>query len=119
MDAYVSRGGNFIDTADQYASGADQEWLGKFAAAERESLVLATKYSMLRRPADLNSGGNHRKSMVSSVESSPRRLRTDHQDLLHLHMWDRLMPVDEILHMMDDLVRAGKVLYRGISNPPA
>ncbi|WP_433759608.1 aldo/keto reductase [Nocardia sp. CA-135398] len=119
FDAYVSRGGNFIDTANQYASGTAEEWLGEFAAPDRESLVLATKYTMLRRPADPNSGGNHRKSMVASVESSLRRLRTDYLDLLYLHMWDGLTPTDEILRAMDDLVRAGKVLYLGVSNTPA
>ncbi|MBF5000662.1 aldo/keto reductase [Nocardia sp. BSTN01] len=118
FDAYVSRGGNFIDTANQYAGGTAEEWLGEFAATDRESLVLATKYTMLRRPGDPNSGGNHRKSMVASVESSLRRLRTDYLDLLYLHMWDGLTPVDEILRAMDDLVRAGKVLYLGISNTP-
>lgn len=119
FDAYVSRGGNFIDTANQYTGGTAEEWLGEFAATDRESLVLATKYSMLRRPADPNSGGNHRKSMLASVESSLRRLRTDHLDLLYLHMWDALTPAEEILRAMDDLVRAGKVLYLGISNTPA
>ncbi|MGF6888665.1 aryl-alcohol dehydrogenase-like predicted oxidoreductase [Nocardia sp. GAS34] len=119
FDAYVSRGGNFIDTANQYTGGTAEKWLGEFAAADREYLVLATKYSLLRRPADPNSGGNHRKSMVASVESSLLRLGTDHLDLLYLHMWDGSTPVDEILRAMNDLVRAGKVLYLGISNTPA
>src|SRR5262249_23689090 len=65
------------------------------------------------------SGGNHRKSMVRSVEDSLRRLGTDYIDLLYLHAWDNTTPVEEILRAMDDLVRSGKVLYVGISDTPA
>lgn len=119
FDTYVGRGGNFIDTANQYTNGTAEEWLGEFVAADRDSLVLATKYSAIRRLTDPNSGGNHRKSMVASVEASLRRLRTDYLDLLYLHLWDGLTPIDEIVRAMDDLVRAGKVLYLGISDTPA
>ncbi|WP_040834201.1 aldo/keto reductase [Nocardia brevicatena] len=119
FDTYVERGGNFIDTASQYTDGSSEKLLGEFTAANRESLVLATKYTMLRRPGDPNSGGNHRKSMFASVEASLRRLNTDYIDLLYLHAWDFLTPVEEILRGMDDLVRAGKVLYVGISDAPA
>jgi aryl-alcohol dehydrogenase-like predicted oxidoreductase len=68
---------------------------------------------------DPNSGGNHRKSTVGSVEASLRRLNTDYIDLLYLHAWDGTTPVEEVLRAMDDLVRAGKVLYVGISDTPA
>ncbi|MGV9615283.1 aldo/keto reductase [Nocardia xishanensis] len=119
FDTYVDRGGNFIDTASQYTDGTSEQLLGEFTADNRESLVLATKYTMLRRPGDPNSGGNHRKSMFASVEASLRRLNTDYIDLLYLHAWDFLTPVDEILRGMDDLVRSGKVLYVGISDAPA
>ncbi|RDI52699.1 aldo/keto reductase [Nocardia mexicana] len=119
FDAYVTRGGNFFDTANRYTAGTSEEWLGEFAAPIRESLVLATKYTGTQRLTDPNSGGNHRKSLVASVESSLRRLRTDYLDLLYVHMWDGLTPVEEILRGLDDLVRAGKVLYVGISNTPA
>ncbi|NEW28110.1 aldo/keto reductase [Nocardia cyriacigeorgica] len=119
FDTYTDRGGNFIDTASQYTDGSSEQLLGEFTAANRESLVLATKYTMLRRAGDPNSGGNHRKSMFASVEASLRRLNTDYIDLLYLHAWDFLTPVEEILRAMDDLVRAGKVLYVGISDAPA
>ncbi|MEU2254205.1 aldo/keto reductase [Nocardia xishanensis] len=119
FDTYVDRGGNFIDTASQYTDGTSEQLLGEFTADNRESLVLATKYTMLRRPGDPNSGGNHRKSMFASVEASLRRLNTDYIDLLYLHAWDFLTPVEEILRGMDDLVRSGKVLYVGISDAPA
>lgn len=81
--------------------------------------MLATKYTLSSQADDPNSGGNHRKSMVRSVERSLDRLKTDYLDLLYLHAWDATTPVEEILRAMDDLVRAGKVLYLGISDTPA
>jgi aryl-alcohol dehydrogenase-like predicted oxidoreductase len=119
FDAYVDRGGNFIDTANQYTNGTSERFIGAFAAKRREQLVIATKYTLTTRPGDPNSGGNHRKSMVRSVEDSLRRLQTDYIDLLYLHAWDFTTPVEEILRAMDDLVRAGKVLYVAISDAPA
>jgi aryl-alcohol dehydrogenase-like predicted oxidoreductase len=119
FDAYVDRGGNFIDTANQYTNGTSERLVGAFAGEKRERLVIATKYTITARPDDPNAGGNHRKSMVRSVERSLERLRTDHIDLLYLHAWDFTTPVEEVLRAMDDLVRAGKVLYLGISDTPA
>jgi aryl-alcohol dehydrogenase-like predicted oxidoreductase len=119
FDAYVDRGGNFIDSACNYTNGTAEQLVGEFAADKRERLTIATKYSATTRPEDPNSGGNHRKSMVRSVEDSLTRLQTDYIDLLYLHIWDGTTPVDEVLRAMDDLVRAGKVLYVGICNTPA
>ncbi|WP_340688129.1 aldo/keto reductase [Amycolatopsis coloradensis] len=119
FDTYVERGGNFIDTASTYTSGSSERLLGEFARSNRESLVLATKYTTLRRPGDPNSGGGQRKSLFASVEASLRRLNTDYLDLLYLHLWDFTTPVEEILRGMDDLVRQGKLLYVAISNAPA
>ncbi|MEU4895170.1 aldo/keto reductase [Streptomyces sp. NPDC044780] len=119
FDLYVERGGNFIDTANTYTQGSSERLLGAFARDQRESLVLATKYTTLRRPGDPNSGGGHRKSLFASVEASLRQLGTDYIDLLYLHVWDFTTPVEEILRGMDDLVRQGKVLYVAICNTPA
>jgi aryl-alcohol dehydrogenase-like predicted oxidoreductase len=119
FEAYVDRGGNFVDTANGYANGASEEMVGEFAQSRREELVIATKYSMPMRSGDPNSGGNSRKSMIRSVEGSLTRLRTDYIDLLYLHIWDGNTPVEEVLRAMDDLVSAGKVLYVGISDIPA
>ena len=119
FDSYVDRGGNFVDTANQYTNGTAERLVGEFAADRRDNLVIATKYTVSERPGDPNSGGNHRKSMVRSVEASLRRLNTDYIDLLYLHAWDFTTPVEEIMRAMDDLVRAGKVLYVGISDTPA
>ena len=119
FDAYVDLGGNFIDTAGYYAQGRSEELTGKFAATKRERLVLSTKYSLPTGKGDPNAAGNSRKSMVRSVEESLKRLRTDHIDLLFLHVWDDTTPADEILRAFDDLVRQGKILYIGISDTPA
>ncbi|KFU80383.1 Predicted oxidoreductase [Amycolatopsis lurida] len=119
FDTYLERGGNFIDTANTYTNGSSERLLGQFARDNRESLVLATKYTTLRRPGDPNSGGGQRKSLFASVEASLRRLNTDYLDLLYLHLWDFTTPVEEILRGMDDLVRQGKILYVAISNAPA
>ncbi|MFF3976119.1 aldo/keto reductase [Streptomyces sp. NPDC001828] len=119
FDLYVERGGNFIDTAVTYTDGSSERLLGEFTRDNRESLVLATKYTTLRRPGDPNSGGSHRKNLFASVETSLRQLNTDYIDLLYLHVWDFTTPVEEILRGMDDLVRQGKVLYVAISNAPA
>jgi aryl-alcohol dehydrogenase-like predicted oxidoreductase len=119
FDTYVERGGNFVDTAATYTDGSSERLLGEFARDHRESLVLATKYTTLRRPGDPNSGGPHRKSLFASVEASLRQLNTDYLDLLYLHVWDFTTPVEEILRGLDDLVRDGKVLYVAMSNVPA
>ncbi|WP_413115222.1 aldo/keto reductase [Streptomyces sp. CY1] len=119
FDRYVERGGNFIDTANTYSNGSSERMLGEFTRDNRESLVLATKYTTLRRPGDPNSAGSHRKSLFTSVEASLRQLNTDYIDLLYLHVWDFTTPVEEILRGMDDLVRQGKILYVAICNAPA
>ena len=71
------------------------------------------------RRDDPNGGGNSRKSMVQTLEGSLRRLGTDYVDLLWLHMWDGMTPVEEVVRALDDLVSAGKVLYVGFSDTPA
>jgi aryl-alcohol dehydrogenase-like predicted oxidoreductase len=119
FDFYIDAGGNFIDTANVYTNGTAERFIGKFAADKRDRLVISTKYSLTVGTRDPNSCGNHRKSMVHAVEASLGRLLTDYIDVLYLHAWDGTTPVEEILRAMDDLVRAGKVLYLGISDTPA
>jgi aryl-alcohol dehydrogenase-like predicted oxidoreductase len=119
FDTYVDKGGNFIDTANVYTDGTAEKFIGIFAKGKRDRLVIATKYTLTMRTQDPNSCGNHRKSMVRSVETSLARMCTDYIDLLYLHAWDATTPVEEILRALDDLVRAGKVLYVGISDTVA
>lgn len=119
FDAFVERGGNFIDTANKYSDGESEQITGEFIGNERDRFVVATKFSLAMRPGDPNSGGNHRKSIVQSLEASLRRLKTEYIDLYWLHQWDFTTPIDEVMRTLDDQVRAGKVLYVGISDAPA
>lgn len=112
-------GGNFIDTANIYTNGTSEEFLGEFIASERDGIVLATKYTNGLGDGNPNGSGNQRKSMVQSVEGSLKRLSTDYIDVLWLHTWDFMTPAEEVMRAFDDLVRAGKVLYIGISDAPA
>ena len=119
FDTFAEAGGNFIDTANNYTNGTSEKLVGEFIASDRDRFVVATKYTLSERPEDPNFGGNHRKNMFRSIEGSLKRLGTDHVDLLWLHMWDGVTPVEEVMRALDDLVRAGKVLYIGISDTPA
>ena len=119
FEAYASAGGNFIDTANRYTDGTAETYLGEFIAADRDHFILSTKYSLFDRKDDPNFSGNHRKNMIRSLEGSLTRLRTDFIDIFWLHAWDFMTPVEEIMRGLDDLVKAGKVLYLGISDTPA
>ncbi|MFJ9450251.1 aldo/keto reductase [Herbaspirillum sp. NPDC101397] len=119
FDAYVDRGGNFIDTSVNYTNGASERILGSFVKGKRDQLVIGTKFTMARDLANINSGGNHRFNLVRSVETSLRQLNTDRIDLMYVHAWDFTTRPDEVMRALDDLVRAGKILYLGICNTPA
>ena len=119
FERYAEAGGNFIDTANFYAGGHSEEILGGLLEGRRDQFVVATKYAMQMRPGDVNSAGNHRKNLVQSLDASLRRLRTDRIDLLWVHLRDTLTPVAEVMRALDDQVRAGKVLYVGVSDWPA
>ena len=119
FNLYAERGGNFLDTANFYASGRSERVIAKLVKDRRHRFAIATKYTLTMQPGDPNASGNHRKNMLRSVEDSLKRLETDYIDLLYLHMWDSRTPVEEILRAFDDLVRAGKVLYVGLSDIPA
>jgi len=119
FDHYVERGGNFLDTAVNYAGGASEEVVGDLVAGDRDRFVIATKYTAPLRRGDPNSGGNHAKSLRQALETSLRRLRTDYIDLYWVHAWDQTTPLEELVDVLDTAVRAGKVLHIGISNTPA
>jgi aryl-alcohol dehydrogenase-like predicted oxidoreductase len=119
FDRFVEIGGNFIDTANRYTEGTSEKYVGEFISSDRDRFVLATKYTLISNPDDPNASGNHRKNMMRSVEDSLKRLNTDYIDLLWLHAWDFMTPVEEVMRGLDDLVRAGKVHYIGISDTPA
>ena len=120
LDAYLDVGGNFIDTADVYQFGQSEQILGDLLQGIRHEVVLATKFS---DGASLDTNqlhkGNSRKAMLYSVEQSLRRLKTDYIDLYWVHHPDNVTPSEEILRGLEDLARAGKILYAGLSNFPA
>ena len=119
FNAYVDAGGNFIDTANKYTEGTSEKYIGEFIAGDRDRFVLATKYTSNTKRGDPNAGGNQRKNMMQSLEASLKRLNTDYIDLYWVHAWDPLTPIEETMRSLDDMVRAGKVLYIGISDAPA
>ncbi|SNY44925.1 aldo/keto reductase [Paractinoplanes atraurantiacus] len=119
LDTYAEAGGNTIDTAVNYRDGASEEILGKLLAGRRERFVLGSKYTVSRDRRDPNAGGNARKNLRASLETSLQRLGTDYLDLYWVHMWDRATPIEETMRALDDAVRAGKILYVGISDAPA
>jgi aryl-alcohol dehydrogenase-like predicted oxidoreductase len=119
VDAYAEVGGNVIDTAVNYRDGASEQIIGEVLAGRRDRFVLCTKYGVSRDRADPNAAGAHRKNLRLSLETSLRRLRTDHIDVWYLHLWDQLTPVEETMRALDDAVTSGKVLYLGLSDTPA
>jgi aryl-alcohol dehydrogenase-like predicted oxidoreductase len=119
FDAYVAAGGNFIDTANRYTEGTSERIVGECIASDRGRFVVATKYTLFERPGDPNAAGNHRKNLVQTLEASLKRLGTDYVDLLWIHAWDGLTPLDEVMRALDDQVRLGKVLHVGFSDAPA
>jgi aryl-alcohol dehydrogenase-like predicted oxidoreductase len=127
LDAYMEAGGNFIDTADIYArwvpgnkGGESETALGLWMAARknRHAVIVATKLGGPMGPGP-NDAGLSRLHMVSAVEASLQRLKTDYIDLYQAHWDDRDTPLEETLRGFDDLVRQGKVRYIGASNYPA
>jgi aryl-alcohol dehydrogenase-like predicted oxidoreductase len=120
MDAYAAAGGNFLDTANMYKLGTSEKIIGEYLSKhDRDFFVVATKYTLKDNLTNPNASGNNRKNMMRSVEESLTRLKTDFIDLLYLHIWDDITPIDEVLRGMDDLVRQGKVNYIAISDTPA
>jgi aryl-alcohol dehydrogenase-like predicted oxidoreductase len=105
-----------------YGAERDQakKWVGEFIAADRDYFVLATKYTLGTTATDgISRTGNSRKNMIRSVEASLKRLKTDRIDLYWAHFADDMTPIEEIIRAFDDLVRAGKIHYAGLSNFPA
>jgi 1-deoxyxylulose-5-phosphate synthase len=108
---------NFFDTADMYSTGASEEIVGNALKdfAKRDDVVLATKVfnPMGEGP---NDGGLSRKHIMSAIDASLKRLKTDYVDLYQIHRWDYNTPVEETMEALNDIVRAGKALYIGASS---
>jgi aryl-alcohol dehydrogenase-like predicted oxidoreductase len=120
LDAYANAGGNFLDTANVYKLGTSEKIIGEYLTNhDRDQFVVATKYTLKDNQTNPNASGNNRKNMMRSVEESLKRLQTDFIDVLYLHIWDNITPIDEVLRGLDDLIRQGKVNYAAISDTPA
>lgn len=122
FDAFAEAGGNFLDTSNRYQEGQSEQLVGEFIAGQRDHFVVGSKYTLYdlyTKLDDPNGSGSHRKNLRRSVENSLKRLKTDYIDLLYVHIWDPLTPTEEIMRGLDDVIRAGKVLYIGCSNLPS
>ncbi|MFD1500803.1 aldo/keto reductase [Streptosporangium lutulentum] len=119
LDLYGEAGGNLIDTANFYSGGRSETILGELLTGCRDRFVVASKYTVSRDGGDPNAAGSHRKNLTLSLEASLRRLGTDYLDLYWVNLWDRHTPIEETMRALDDAVRAGKILYVGMSDAPA
>ncbi len=117
IDRAIEAGINFLDTANVYSRGRSEEVVGRALKrnGRRGQIVLATKVHGTMNDEDPNAGGNHRRHIIEQCEASLMRLQTDYVDLYQIHRPDSLIPIDETLGALDDLVRAGKVRYTGTS----
>ncbi|MEU9607341.1 aldo/keto reductase [Streptomyces sp. NPDC048057] len=115
VDICIEAGVTMFDTADVYSQGASEEVLGEAIRGRRDRVIVSTKAGlpMGDGPGD---AGTSRARLITAVDDALRRLGTDHIDLFQLHAFDAGTPVEEVLAALDDLVRAGKVRYLGISN---
>ncbi|MFZ3494898.1 aldo/keto reductase [Streptomyces sp. 5.8] len=115
VDICIDAGVTMFDTADVYSAGASEEVLGAALKGRRDQVLISTKAGL---PTGDGPGGagTSRSRLIASVDEALRRLDTDHIDLFQLHAFDAGTPVEEVLSALDDLVRAGKIRYTGISN---
>ncbi|KAF9428631.1 hypothetical protein BGZ94_001654, partial [Podila epigama] len=139
FDKYYEAGGNFFDTANMYNNGDSERFLGEYISGKRSECVVATKYSLSAIPDGLsdkykpfirlgepgkkrpnpNACGNHRKSLVETLDGSLKRMGTGYTDILYVHLWEYRTPVQEVMRALDDVVRSGKAHYVAISDAPA
>ncbi|GAQ56256.1 aldo/keto reductase [Streptomyces acidiscabies] len=115
VDICLDAGITMFDTADVYSDGASEETLGEAIKGRRDRVLVSTKAGLPtgEGPAD---AGTSRARLIAACENALRRLGTDHIDLFQLHAFDAATPVEEVVAALDDLVRAGKIRYLGISN---
>ena len=115
IDICLEAGVNLFDTADVYSDGASESILGAALKGRREQAIISTKLT-LRAGDGPNDVGASRHHLISGVERALKRLGTDYIDLLQLHHFDAMTPVESVMSTLDDLVRIGKVRYLGASN---
>ncbi|MFI5661238.1 aldo/keto reductase [Streptomyces sp. NPDC051684] len=115
VDMSLDHGVTLFDTADVYSDGASEEVLGAALKGRRDQALISTKAALPTGEGPYDAGVS-RSRLIASVDAALRRLDTDHIDLFQLHAYDASTPVEEVLATLDDLVRAGKIRYTGVSN---
>jgi aryl-alcohol dehydrogenase-like predicted oxidoreductase len=115
VDICLEAGLTMFDSADVYSGGMAEEILGKAIKGRRDNVILSTKGTFRSGPGP-NDVGSSRYHLTRAVDASLRRLGTDYIDLYQLHAFDAMTSVEETLHTLGDLVRAGKIQYVGCSN---
>ena len=115
VDICLESGLNMFDSADVYSRGLAEQVLGKAIEGRRDQVLVSTK-ATFRKGSGPNDVGSSRFHLIKSVEGSLKRLETDYIDLFQLHGFDALTPIEETLHILDRLVRKGKIRYIGCSN---
>jgi aryl-alcohol dehydrogenase-like predicted oxidoreductase len=106
---------NFFDTANVYSRGRSEEILGKLIRGSRDELVITSKV-LGAMSDDVNARGSSRRHITRSIEDSLRRLATDRLDLYFVHGFDPQVPIEDVLHTLDDLVQQGKIVHPAVSN---
>ena len=115
IDICLESGLNFFDTANGYSGGKSETILGEVLEGRRNKVLISTKAS-IPQDASPNGGGSSRHHILNAVHDSLRRLRTDHIDVYHMHIFDAVTPIEETVRVLDDLVESGKVRYLACSN---
>jgi aryl-alcohol dehydrogenase-like predicted oxidoreductase len=115
VDICLDAGVTMFDSADVYSSGESERVLGEGVKGRRDKVLISTK-ATFRAGEGPNDVGSSRFHLINACEGSLKRLGTDYIDLFQLHGFDALTPVEEVLSTLDDLVRAGKIRYIGVSN---
>ncbi len=117
LDLCLDAGVNLFDTADIYSDGLSETILGKAVAGRRGKVLISTKATFrLSTTSGPNDIGSSRHHLIQACEASLKRLGTDYIDIYHLHGFDALTPIEEVLSTLDNLVKAGKVRYIACSN---
>jgi aryl-alcohol dehydrogenase-like predicted oxidoreductase len=115
VDICLDAGVTMFDSADIYSRGAAESILGEAIKGRRDKVLISTK-STFRFSDEPNDVGSSRFHLINAVDGALKRLGTDYIDLFQLHGFDAVTPVEETLSTLDDMVRAGKIRYLGVSN---
>ncbi|RKP43843.1 aldo/keto reductase [Trinickia fusca] len=115
VDICLDAGLTLFDTADVYSDGASEQVLGEAIKGRRNSVLISTKASLPTGDGP-NDAGSSRSRLIRAVDAALQRMSIDHIDIFQLHAFDASTPVEEVVATLDELVRAGKIRYIGVSN---